>query len=222
MRTRSLRLVPHALVAIVVALQCAVPLPAAGQGRSHQEIGAAPPLEKAATGSPGKNTAPSHVVNEGGVERPLWIDTTRVADFDAAGGGRPAVRAAAPGELIGNPNERPGAKSGVTTPPVTPAGGAADGAAGANTVSPILLDASGRARALPGGVIVSLKQALPDGQAREQLLAAGLEPLRRIGERMWLVQSPVGLPSLELANRLQAEGSFEFAQPNWWHPRTTK
>jgi hypothetical protein len=75
---------------------------------------------------------------------------------------------------------------------------------------------------LPGGVIVALKTGLPPEQAREQLQAAGLEPLRQIGEKMWLVQSPVGLASLELAQRLDGDARFDFAQPNWWHPRTTK
>ena len=69
---------------------------------------------------------------------------------------------------------------------------------------------------------MALKQALPVDQATEQLQRAGLTPLRQIGERMWLVQSPVGVASLDLANRLAASGQFEFVQPDWWQPRTTK
>ncbi len=71
-------------------------------------------------------------------------------------------------------------------------------------------------------MIVSLKQAIGPEQAREQLEAAGLTPVRQIGERMWLLESPVGIASLELANRLADTGQFEFVQPNWWQPRTTK
>ena len=54
------------------------------------------------------------------------------------------------------------------------------------------------------------------------MLGAGLTPLRQSGERMWLVESPVGIASLDLANRLGTSGEFEFVQPNWWQPRTTK
>jgi hypothetical protein len=84
------------------------------------------------------------------------------------------------------------------------------------------VDASGHPRALPGGVIISLREDLPDAQAQAQLQAQGLTPVRRIGARMWLVESPVGIASLELANRLQASGRYDFVQPNWWQPRTTK
>ena len=68
----------------------------------------------------------------------------------------------------------------------------------------------------------ALKQALAEEDAHAALRAAGLVPLRRIGERMWLVESPPGLESLELANRLQDEARFDFVQPNWWQPKTTK
>lgn len=100
-------------------------------------------------------------------------------------------------------------------------------------VSPVLRDAGapGRPRALPGGVIVTLKSA-PAGndagarhaQALAQLAAAGLQPLRALdpGARRWLVASPPGLASLELANRLHESGEFAAAAPNWWQPRALK
>jgi hypothetical protein len=95
-------------------------------------------------------------------------------------------------------------------------------ASAAQAVSPVFKDAGGRLRALPGGVIVSLRQPLAADEARAVLEAAGLVPLRQIGERMWLVDSPAGIATLELANRLQEEGRFGFAQPNWWQPKVTK
>lgn len=215
---------------LLVALHAGGAAAAGDNPRRHIGSGAEatapskPPLEET------KAPNPSHVAHEGGMERPLWIDTGRVAEFPPAGGsGKPAIRPAAPGELsdrsrVTKPGERtdnPGEKTtgamSDATSDATPAG-----VAGAAVVSPLFIDASGRPRALPGGVIVSLKEVLRDAQAREQLQAAGLTPVRQIGERMWLVESPAGLASLELANRLHATGRFEFVQPNWWQPRTTK
>ena len=171
----------------------------------------------------GQVSAPTHVTREGGVERRLWIDTGRVAEFGSDGA--PSVRAAAVGEVESI------RRSGSTDPKVgafkdqaqnqTQASSGMASAAG-KPVSPVFRDASGRPRALPGGVIVSLKQALAEDDARAALEGAGLVPLRRIGERMWLVESPPGIESLEMANRLQEEGRFGFAQPNWWQPKTTK
>lgn len=93
----------------------------------------------------------------------------------------------------------------------------------ASGVSPVLRDPNGEARALPGGVIVRLRDAdLAD--PRKALADAGLEPVRPIDpqQRTWLVDSPAGLESLALANRLHESGRFEAVTPNWWRPRALK
>lgn len=90
-------------------------------------------------------------------------------------------------------------------------------------VSPVLRDESGDPRALPGGVIVRLRDAdLAD--PRRALIEAGLEPVRAIDpqQRTWLVASAAGLESLELANRLHESGRFAVVTPNWWRPRALK
>lgn len=100
-------------------------------------------------------------------------------------------------------------------------------------VSPVLRDALAPAhvRALPGGVIVTLKAppagtdaAAREATARSELVEAGLEPVRAIGptDRVWLVASPAGLESLAIANRLHESGQFESATPNWWQSRALK
>ncbi len=218
--------------ALLLALLPALPAMADGQVRRHLQSGTqTTALTKPAIGQ-SKTDNPSHVASEGGTERPLWIDTSRVVEFAPAGGtDRAAIRPAEPGELVeGNRESKPGSKSsGAGTAAADGSGSATTAATGAGatagsaaTVSPVFVDASGQPRALPGGVIVSLKQSLPEPQARAQLEAAGLTAVRQLGERMWLVASPVGIASLELANRLHATGAFEFAQPNWWQPRHTK
>ena len=85
--------------------------------------------------------------------------------------------------------------------------------------SPVFRDEAGRLRALPGGVILMLKTPLSDAQAQALFKQAGVQATRRIGESTWLVESAVGMASLELANRLHASGLFDSAQPNWWMER---
>ena len=90
-------------------------------------------------------------------------------------------------------------------------------------VSPLFRDPNGEPRALPGGVIVRLRDADLD-DPRKALADAGLEPVRPIDpqQRIRLVASPAGLESLALANRLHESGRFEAVTPNWWRPRALK
>jgi hypothetical protein len=87
------------------------------------------------------------------------------------------------------------------------------------TESPLFVE-NGRRRALPGGLIVSLKQVRDAQDAREQLVALGLVPVRMIqGDsqgRNWIVASPAGLETLTIANRLHESGGFASVSPNWW------
>lgn len=89
--------------------------------------------------------------------------------------------------------------------------------------SPVFRDDNGATRALAGGVVVRLREAdVPEARAR--LVDAGLLPVRPLDPegRTWLVASPTGMPSLQLANQLHERGGFESASPNWWRPRSLK
>jgi hypothetical protein len=132
--------------------------------------------------------------HDGGVRRPLTADAALEADFTPRTG-----------------------KDAVVLRPVGVTGKSA--AAG---VSPVLRDETGRARALPGGVLVVLREPLDEASARRALVQAGAVPLRALTDTLWLVEGPTGLGSLELANRLHDSGRFASAQPNWWVQRTLK
>jgi hypothetical protein len=163
--------------------------------------GAGPP-DAATLGTVGKpvrsarvdKSAPTHWWHDGIVRRALVLDAALEADF--------TPRAA-------------GATAGVLQP-------ARGLKAAAPLVSPVLRDESGRARALPGGVLVVLKAPLDDAGARALIAQAGATPTRRVSDTVWLVEAPAGLASLELANRLHQRGLFASAQPDWWVQRTLK
>lgn len=96
--------------------------------------------------------------------------------------------------------------------------------------SPLFTDA-GKRRALPGGMIVTLQSAANPADAKGQLVAAGLTPIRMLNiqyeqganaSKVWLVASNPGIESLNLANELHASGKFASVQPNWWVQRALK
>ena len=138
--------------------------------------------------------APTLAWHEAGVRRALRLESTLEADFSP--------------------------RLGKDAGPLRPAGAATKSAA--PLVSPVFRDDEGRQRALPGGVLVALRAPLPEGDARALIGRAGATPSRALSPTLWVVEGPVGLGSLELANRLDASGAFAAAQPNWWVARTLK
>lgn len=159
---------------------------------------------KAAPGAAARaaNAAAGPYWYENGHKRPLRIDPAWIADFSA-----PMKRA--PGHERTPLKRFIGGDKGLETIP--------DGS------SPVFRDDNGAMRALAGGVVVRLREAdVPEARAR--LADAGLLPIRPLDPegRSWLVASPSGMPSLELANQLHESGKFESATPNWWRPRSLK
>jgi len=150
------------------------------------------------SGSEPPSVAPATSWHDGRQARGLWLDPTREAEFPSRGRG----------------TVQPKEASGSDTTP-----------ARANR-SPLFFDnpaLNGTPRALPGGVLVELKVPAETETARLQLESDGLTPVRAIvGNQVWLVASPPGLPALELANRLQQGGRYASVQPNWWQPRVPK
>ncbi len=158
----------------------------------------------------GVQAAPTqHYWYDGTTRRPLYLDDSQRAEFGDGTATKSAVlkSGGVPAKAAGS---GPQAKDTTT---------------GLQRVSPVFRDQPGGAeRALPGGIIVTLRQAMPADQARTLLEAQGLQPVRPIGDgsTMWLVAADPGLPSLELANRLHESGVFQSAAPNWWQHRARK
>lgn len=135
---------------------------------------------------------------DGGVKRPVFVDDSRVADFSGGQRSQAAVVKAMPATKTLAPGQ-----------------------------TPLFRDASdpeSRTRALPGGVIVKLRQVMPDDQARSYLQQRGLKAVREVGSQtgIWLVESEPGLAALQLANQLHEKGEFASVSPNWWQPRALK
>jgi hypothetical protein len=70
--------------------------------------------------------------------------------------------------------------------------------------------------------VVTFADATDEATARSLLARHGAVEARLLPSGAWLVASPAGLASLEIANRLVATGAFASAQPNWWVERALK
>ena len=83
---------------------------------------------------------------------------------------------------------------------------------------------AGRLMALPGGVLVKLAPEWTDAQVRAWMDVKGLTVRQRmnIAGHWYVVESPAGNASLELANALQQSGEVLSASPNWWKQTTTR
>ncbi|MDO4636874.1 MAG: hypothetical protein Q4B13_04915 [Lautropia sp.] len=91
-----------------------------------------------------------------------------------------------------------------------------------SAISPVLKDAAGRRYSLPGGLIVTLKEEMSETDGRALLISAGLKPERQITGRVWIVNSPAGLETINMANQQNAKGIFTDVSPNWWTKRALK
>ncbi|HEY0879568.1 MAG TPA: hypothetical protein VGE10_14060 [Zeimonas sp.] len=181
-----------------VALVAAIALAASGQTACAQMASTATGPSNQAAGS-AEDTG-QRFWYDGERRRELHVDPGWVADFRGAKPNLERRDEAATGTSRGEKDDRlaPGQ-------------------------SEVLRDETGEPRALPGGVIVRLREA-DIGGAPQLFAALGLTPVRALDpqQRTWLVDSPAGLESLTLANELHESGRFESAVPNWWRPRALK
>ncbi|MEO6268964.1 MAG: hypothetical protein ABIP08_01525, partial [Lautropia sp.] len=142
------------LVAALLGMFLSLPAAASAAGepqRRHAQDGEPAPTKPRLVES--KNTSPSHVAQEGGSQRPLWLDSSRVVEFPSVGVAvQPSIRAAAPGETTqGSRSGKPDGKdaaaadAAVSSDVAASSSGAGDTstAAGSAGISPVFVDASG-------------------------------------------------------------------------------
>lgn len=132
---------------------------------------------------------------DGGVPRTVWIDKSHVAEL---------------------PDNNAGPREGIRIVPADEAR-SRDATERSNTV-PVFRDGptGGRIRTIPGNIIVQLNPEWNAAQVAQWLRANALTEVHRMSNNFLVIASPPGLPSLELANRLQESGTVVYAQPDWW------
>lgn len=73
-------------------------------------------------------------------------------------------------------------------------------------------------RALPGGIVVTLRTAGDTDHANRALAPFKMRVTRSIDPsgRRWYVATEPGIAALEQANRLHESGAFQSVAPDWW------
>lgn len=86
--------------------------------------------------------------------------------------------------------------------------------------SPVFRDtqASGQARALPGNVIVQFADDWDEAKIKQWVSDQGqsIDSKATFGTNFYILTTPPGMASLEIANTLFETGDVLLASPNWW------
>lgn len=174
-------------------------LPATAQPANPQQR----PVVTKKSGAKAPVSAPQAYWYDGTVRRALVVDPHQVADFSQPGSpvprGRPQITKSSATATL-----QPGAK-----------------------VSPVFRGLGAPAselRALPGGVIVTLRTAGGADAANQALAPFGLRVSSQVDSTglRWLVATDAGMAALETANRLHESGAFASVTPDWWIDVTKK
>lgn len=180
-------------------------------------------LEKPTDRPTPMTTAAPLYTYDGDVKRTLWTNPALLVEF-APDRTRKATLLSS-GSVVGEPREE---HRGVRLWPLASVADpdrlarSSNLALGSEAFSPVLHTANAAGtpkRALPGGVLVTLADDWSAAQIAAWLAGHDLTVERELptGNNAFLVASPAGLASLELANRLFESGEVVAASPNWWH-----
>lgn len=92
----------------------------------------------------------------------------------------------------------------------------------AGSYSPVFRTSQGgQMRALPGSIIVQFASDWDESKIRQWTVENGqtISSKASFGTNFYILTSPAGLASLEIANRLYETGDVLLATPNWWVER---
>lgn len=89
-------------------------------------------------------------------------------------------------------------------------------------LSPVFQE-GGTLKALPGGVIVGFTAGMTADQANGWAASKGYSVKEKLSfGNYYLIDTPVGMESLNLANQWQTSGEVVSATPNWWRQLEAK
>ena len=89
-------------------------------------------------------------------------------------------------------------------------------------LSPVFIQ-RGTLTALAGGVLVEFKANTTEAQVKEWAAVKGYAVKEKMSlANFYVIDTPVGIESLNLANEWQSSGEVVSATPNWWRQRKLK
>ena len=163
---------------------------------------------------------------DGQRKRTIELDPELIAEFT---GSRSAAKSVAPMSGLEAADEAQGGVrfwrvgEGAGESPVSASTKAAR--ASNRKFSPVFRNRGGRGkRALPGGIIVTFASSMSDEACEAWIAGKGLVIQSKLtkGRQIYVIETPAGMESLELANTLHESGEVESASPNWWSAVETK
>ncbi|MBJ6609574.1 MAG: hypothetical protein JG718_04375 [Candidatus Thiothrix moscowensis] len=90
------------------------------------------------------------------------------------------------------------------------------------TLSPVFQE-GGTLKALPGGVVVNFAAGTTQDQANDWAVSKGYSVKEKLSfGNYYLIDTPAGMESLNLANQWQASGEVVSSTPNWWRQLQAK
>lgn len=91
-----------------------------------------------------------------------------------------------------------------------------------STLSPVFQE-GGSLKALPGGVIVNFAKGTTPDQVKSWALSKGYNVKEKLSfGNYYLIDTPAGIDSLNLANQWHTSGEVVSATPNWWRKLSPK
>jgi hypothetical protein len=169
----------------------------------------------------------SYVWYDGDQERRVWLNPDLTAEFDPGPPDQSPIRKAFPNaKEVGSRQksvrlwklEGVGPDEAIRKLKAQQPGG---------RYSPVLHDSptqSGRKRALPGNVIVTLNPAWDEAAVKSWAGSRRLEIVQKleIGPNVFVIKTGPGLEALETANALHRSDGVIAAFPDWWQEVTTR
>ncbi|MDH2917848.1 MAG: hypothetical protein PXX73_01445 [Sideroxydans sp.] len=173
----------------------------------------------AATGKAVAPLSQSYTWYDGNRAQTVWLNPQLLAEFNPTPQSATQVRAA--GLTTGSVKEVRGGVRLWQVSNSTTAARALTSAQPNSRFAPVLHsapNASAAMKSLPGNVVVIFNPAWDGAAVQAWLTRNNLQMVEKVGSgsNVYLIKSPPGLASLDLANAIYKAGEVLSASPNWW------